>query len=151
MELTGSSRPVGRSFIEQARQRPLPFNRFSSDSLVYATPFLTFACCQVGLQGRPEPAVPIQSGEIIWSSLLHLRLSFRVCLHRAGFRGSNISTGHQSLLLWDSRCLPADISLLASTPAAPEGTASTACHHSRLHVPSSWFLTTSTVCSASEP
>jgi len=84
----GPSRQVGRFSVEQALQISFPFNRASSDSLVFATPFLTFACCQVGLQGRPESVVPTQSVMIMWSGPLHLHLSFRVCdSSRAGSVG----------------------------------------------------------------
>jgi hypothetical protein len=40
----------------------VPVVRFSSDSWVFATPFLTFPCCQAGLQGRPESSGPYNRG-----------------------------------------------------------------------------------------
>jgi len=43
---------------------------------------------------------------------------------------ANIAAGRPFLLLWDSRRLPADISLLASTPTVPEGIALAPSHHS---------------------
>jgi hypothetical protein len=76
--------PRGRRPIARAGPDSGTLGRPGSDSLAFVAPFMTSARCQVGLQGFPEPAVPLRSGEIAWSSHLHLRLSFRVFPSQAG-------------------------------------------------------------------
>jgi hypothetical protein len=128
MELMGPSRPSNRKSASELASLVLT-RRHSRDSLVFVPSFMAFACCQAGLQGLPVPPVPIQSGEIIRTSLLHLHLSFRVWPLPSWLCGSSVSAGHQCLLLWDSHRPAADISHLASTPTRPESLASSSGNH----------------------
>jgi hypothetical protein len=79
-------------------------------------PFLTFSCCQVGLQGFSYRDAPIQSGEIIWPSLLTFASPSECDSIRAGSLGPTFPSVMSASSHGIRAASAADISLLASPP-----------------------------------
>jgi len=140
----------GRRSFPKASFRPGSVVQNSSDSLVFVASLMTFCRCRLGLQGLPALALPYNQGRS-YGPTFYTFISPSECDSIRADRSTSASLlSPCNLLSEDSRRLSADISHLASTPNKPRFVFGSQ-QPSRPHVPPLWFLTTSTVYSASEP